>query len=191
MAIGGGGREVAVGPAQEVIAELAALEGEPTTGERDLFLALARARAMLTSESRPGSIVAIMMGGVSGDADPTVERATALREELGDARVDIITIGAGPGGNLEALRRLARFGDAPGEVVDLESIAGLERTVYDLADTLVGSFILLYEVDLPNVGKQDCVELDLTAEIGGASLDAHFRGVVSFEGAAGDPSPCN
>ena len=62
----------------------------------------------------------------------------------------------------------------------------------DLAHELVGSFILLYEVDLPDgVGKQACVELELTATIEGVSIATSFRGVVPFEDAPGDPSTCD
>jgi hypothetical protein len=194
VTIGGGGREVPVGPPAAVIAELASLAEETPSGARDPFAAIGRAAIGLTQAGgeRRGNVVVIMTGDVPGSIEDALAQAAAARQSLADRRVDFVTIGVEPGGNLEALRRLARDGDPPGDVVNLESIAALDRAVYDLAHRLVGSFILLYQIDLPDsVGKQDCVELDLTTSIGGTSIATGFRGVVTFEGAAGDPAACN
>jgi hypothetical protein len=193
VAVGGDAREISIGPPEAVLAELAVLQNEPLSGERDLFAAASRAAVHLKQAegARPGNVVAVMTGDVPGSANQALEAAAAARESLGFRRVDVVTIGVG-GGNLEAMRRLARNGDPAGDVIDLDSIALLDRAVYDLAHQLVGSFILLYEVDLPEgIGKQDCVEMDLTASIGGVSISTSFRGVVTFEGAAGDPSTCD
>jgi hypothetical protein len=194
VAIGGDNREVPVGAAETVIAALAALAEEAPGGARDAFGAMGRASRLLTQAGgeRRGNVIAILTGDVPGNTSDALDQAAAARMSLGDRRVDFVTIGVNAGGNLEAMRRLARDGESRGDVVNVETIAGLERAVYDVAHRVVGWFILLYEVDLPDgVGKQDCVEMDLGASINGTSIATSFRGVITLEGAPGDPTTCN
>lgn len=179
---------------QEVLNKLNELETMESSGPATVFGAVETAAALLAAArtKRPGRIVVVTLNDEQGDPtqataafDLAFDQVRANPSQGFDGyTVDVVAVGIpAVGGNLTLLSDMAGF--TGGEFYNIPSINSLNQTLADLRTLLSGSFILLYDMLIPeDVGKQGTISF--TAEVtlpGSETVQASYSGPLRITNA--------
>lgn len=173
------------------LTQLAAVE---PAGPSTVFEGITHAAADLTDAKtrRPGRIVVVTLSDEEGDPMEATDRFDATFDmvrpnpSLGfdGYVVDIVAVDvAAVGGNLTLLGDIAGF--TGGEFYNVPSINSLNQTLADLRTLLSGSFVLLYDMLIPeDVGKQGTISFTAGVTLPGSeTVQASYSGPLRITNA--------
>ena len=179
----------------QVLTAIDGLKDDDAGGASSVLEAIGFAADYLkqTRSRRPGRIVVITLGDQEGASMDAVDAFDAAFDKvradptLGFAgfTVDVVAveIPTAPDSNVTLLSDIAAF--SGGEFYNLLSLNSLEQTLADLRTLLSGSFVLLYDMLIPqDVGKQGTISF--TAEVilpGSEKVEATYSGPLTITNA--------
>lgn len=199
----GSGVSLISGPTQDrdaVITALGNLRGTPRSGPNLMLPALRTAAQALKDRAdsqRAGRIVLVTFGTPTGtreEAGAESDAFLALVEPEASSGfegfpVDVVFVRAsrptGPNTTYRALEQAATL-RPKGELVEVATVNSLDIELADLRGDQVGSFILLYDMEIPvSAGKAGTVFLDLTVRIpGSVEQGARYEGPLRIANAS-------
>lgn len=187
------------------LAMIDAIAATPAEGAADVFGAIRLAGTTLHAENStaPGRIIVLALGDADGtqaeateafvlaydqiDDDPTTGFPGFGVYVIGNAIPEPVIVNGDPQGNIRNLESIAEF-SAEGRFVNMPSIASLDEALGDAAGFLSGSFVLLYDMAIPEaVGKSARLRITATVNLptrsGGVdSATATYEGPIRIDG---------